>query len=118
MRLLFTVCLALGLSVPGFAAKLPKALDIAVYAASEFDAATTYNALQNCPTCYETNPMVRPFASNPAIFVVLGGSAVGINYTARRLRRAGHGRMALIVQTAAVGLHILAGANNLRKAER
>lgn len=36
---------------------------VASYAASEFDASTTYAALHGCE-CREMNPLLRPFAGN------------------------------------------------------
>ena len=105
------------LSVPARAAQEPhKAtltkLDAAVYLASEFDAATTYHLLRDCGSrCYEANPMVRPFARNPSIFVMAGASAYGVNYFAHRLESGSHRRWAMALRIIAIGIHTFAGAH-------
>lgn len=93
--------------------KLTK-LSMGVYLASEFDAATTYHVLQDCGNrCYEANPMVRPFAHNPGIFVVLGASAYSINYLAGRLENGGHHRWATVLRVVTISMHVGAGAEAL-----
>jgi len=93
--------------------KLTK-LDVGVYLASEFDAATTYHVLQGCGNrCYEANPMVRPFARNPGIFVALGASAYAVNYIAHKLENDGHPRWATTLRVFAIGVHAGAGAQAL-----
>lgn len=89
-------------------------LGAGVYLASEFDAATTYHLLQNCGgRCYETNPMVRPLAGNPSIFVALGASAYAVNYLARKLEGRGHRRWATALRLFAIGVHASAGVHAL-----
>jgi hypothetical protein len=89
-------------------------LDAGVYLASEFDAAATYHLLQNCGSRrYEGNPMVRPFARNPSVFVVLGASAYAVNYLARKLQNRGHRRWATALRVLAIGVHAGAGAQAL-----
>lgn len=106
------------LAVPARAVKKPHLLikvtklDAAVYLASEFDAATTYHLLQNCGSgCYESNPMVRPFAHNSGIFVMTGASAYAVNYFAHRLKNGGHPRWAKALRIFAIGVHTFAGAH-------
>ena len=89
-------------------------LDVGVYLASEFDAATTYHVLQDCGNrCYEANPMVRPFARNPGIFVALGASAYAVNYLAHKLDQDGHRRWSKALRIVAIGVHAGAGAQAL-----
>lgn len=89
-------------------------LEAGVYFASEFDAATTYHLLQNCGSgCYEANPMVRPFARNPSVFVALGASAYAVNFFARKLENHGHRRWATALRVLAIGVHVGAGAHAL-----
>src|SRR5574337_702946 len=84
----------------------PRKLGVGVYLASEFDAGTTYHLLQGCGNrCYEANPMVRPFARNPGIFVALGASAYTVNYIARKLENDGHPRWATALRVIAIGVH-------------
>jgi len=93
-------------------------LDLAVYASSEFDAATTYRAVRSCgAACIEANPILRPIAGNPAIFFALGGTAWLANREARYLREHGHGRWARAVQVLTVGMHVFAGASNIMVAK-
>jgi hypothetical protein len=117
-------CLASALSVIVLAAPAwsvekphwlkPTKLEIGVYLASEFDAATTYHLLQNCSSqCYEANPLVRPLARNPGVFVALGASAYGVNYFARRLENSGHHRWATALRVLAIGVHAGAGVQAL-----
>jgi hypothetical protein len=89
-------------------------LGAGVYLASEFDAATTYHLLQDCGNrCYEENPMLRPFAGNPSVFVVLGGSAYAVNYFAHKLQDRGYRRWAIALRLLAIGVHAGAGAHAL-----
>lgn len=90
---------------------------VASYAASEFDAGTTYAAMQGCQ-CREGNPLLRPFASNPSIFFVLGGQAWATNSAAEDLEQSGHGRWARVLTWGIVAVHVAAGANNLRVMDR
>jgi hypothetical protein len=118
------LCLASALalilfSIPARAVEKPTGskmtkLDAAVYLATEFDAATTYHLLQDCGSgCREANPLVRPFARNPGIFVVMGASAYSVNYIAHRLDDRGHHRWAKAFQILAIGMHAGAGAHAL-----
>jgi len=106
--------MAVMLAAPAFAVEKPhrvKKLSTAVYLAAEFDAATTYHLLQSCGNrCYEANPMVRPFARNPGIFVALGASAYGVNYIAGKLQKQGHPKWAKALKIVAIGTHTGAGA--------
>lgn len=105
------------LAVPARAVKKPHRikltkLDVAVYLASEFDAAATYHLLHTCGSgCYEANPMVRPFARNPGVFAVVGASAYAVNYFAHRMENRSHPRWAKALRIIAIGAHALAGAH-------
>ena len=81
--------------------------------AAEFDAATTYRAM-NSGGVYEANPIVRPFANNAAIFPVLGASAMGANFLASRMKRNDRTKLGRTIQIICIGTHVLAGASNLR----
>lgn len=86
---------------------------VASYAASEFDAGTTYAAMQDC-RCHEGFPLVRPFASNPSIFFVYGAQAWIFNKASERLDETGRPRWARVLIWGIVGAHVAAGTNNLR----
>lgn len=119
MKRSFVTCALalLMLAAPAWAVQKPHKLTklgLGVYLASEFDAATTYNVLQSCGSnCYEANPLVRPFARNPGVFVALGGSAYAVNFLARRLESHGHRRWAKALRVVAIGVHAGAGAHAL-----
>jgi hypothetical protein len=105
------------LAEPAFAVKKPRHilnLSTTVYLSAEFDAATTYHLLHNCASnCYEADPMVRPFARNPGIFVALGASAYAVNYLAGRLKSSGHPKWATALRVISIGAHTSAAAQAL-----
>jgi len=116
-RCLASVVVLFMLAAPAFAMKKPRRvakLSTAVYLAAEFDAATTYHLLHSCGNrCYEANPMVRPFAGNPSIFLALGAGAYAVNYFAGRLKARGHPKWATALRVIAIGTHAGAGAHAL-----
>ncbi len=117
MRTALTIAILLFALPLCAASKKERALDLAVYAASELDGATTYAALRDCGSrCYEANPFMQPVASTPAIFPVMALGAVGVNYLAQRLRTR-HGRIAFALQGAVIGVHLFAGEHNLTAAQ-
>jgi hypothetical protein len=112
--------LLLALAAPALGAEREKQppriekLSAAVYLAAEFDAAVTYHQLRNCGAgCYEANPMLRPVARNPGIFVALGASALGVNYLAGKLKEQGHPKWAKALKVLAIGAHAGAGVQAL-----
>ncbi len=89
---------------------------IAVYASSQFDAATTYHAIRSCPPgyiCREGNPSMRPFAGNVSIFPVMAGSAWAVDYVSRKISP-NHPKLARTVRWITIGGHMVAGFHNLR----
>ncbi len=120
LRAWTSVTLFLALAVPVFGgekAKKPpriEKLSAAVYLAAEFDAAATYHQLRSCGSgCYEANPLVRPIARNPGIFVALGASAFSVNYLAGKLKQDGHPHWAKFLKIVAIGAHAGAAAKAL-----
>ncbi len=115
-----SLVLLLMVAAPLFAEKEKKPhriskLSAAVYVAGEFDAATTYHLLQNCGNrCYEANPMMRPFARNPSVFVAVGASAFTVNYFAGKLKKRGHPRWAKVLKIVVIAAHTGAGVQALR----
>jgi hypothetical protein len=103
-----------GRAVEKPAGKVEKALSAAVVAASEFDAATTYHVLNSSPNVHEANPMLGGMARTPAVFPLLGASAVAVDVVAARIRRNGHPRWARVIKFAAIGVHTFAGFHNLQ----
>lgn len=95
----------------------PKKLSVPLLVAAEFDAATTYNALSNCTTCHEINPLLRPVARTPLVFPALwvaGNVTLDLSrHVSKRHRILGRAMLA-----GAIGLHIFGGVNNIRLAEQ
>ena len=113
--------MALALAVPVHGAKstkkggkLDKALSLAVVAASQFDAATTYHVLNSSPYLREGNPLIGGAAKTPAIFPVLAGTALATDWVASRLKADGHPKAGRAIKFVAIGVHVFAGAHNLR----
>lgn len=112
LLVLFAVSTAHAASLKKIAKPLIKLSTLTVLAA-EFDAATSYRAV-NSGGAYEANPMLRPFAHNATIFPVLGASAVGVNYLSAWLKRSEHKKLGTTLQVLCIGSHVVAGAANLR----
>ena len=109
--------LLLLISLPLCAAtKKQRAMNLTVYAAAEFDGATTVYLLNHCPagvTCNEGNSIMAPVAKSPALLVVMAGSGWAVNRIARKLLDEGHPKYARGLQLFVIGAHVLAGAHNL-----
>ena len=84
---------------------------------AEFDAATTYTALNARPGTYEVNPLLRPFARNASIFPVLLATSVSVNWLARREARHHHPRLARALQLITIADHTACGIHNLNVLE-
>ena len=83
-------------------------------AATIYDIQTTRNVMQRCPTCYEANPIMKPFvASSPAAFSVAVGLSAGGIYGAFKLRKKGV-RYWWVPVAAPLAVHTIAGLNNSR----
>ncbi|HEV2133782.1 MAG TPA: hypothetical protein VGR47_05920 [Terracidiphilus sp.] len=92
--------------------KLESAAGVGVWLAAESDAGTTYAALHACTRCREGDPLMGPLAKTPAVFVMSAAEAWLTVHAACRLRGAGHGRAALALELAAMGLHGWAATHN------
>ena len=116
MKELLTICLLLVAMPLCAASKKQRALDLAVYAAGQFDGETTIYVLNHCPAgvrCFEGNPIVAPVAKSPALLLVMGTSGWAVNRIAQKLRSDGHPKYAKGLQLFVIGAHVLAGAHNL-----
>ena len=109
--LIFALCPLLAAQVQPAATRIPWR-NLAVYAAAEYDAATTYN-LRNCQPCYEANPVMRPFARNISIFPVEAATAWVTNKFSTMLDRSGHERFGRVLQWSVIAAHTAAGSWNL-----
>lgn len=94
----------------------PSKLAIANLIAGQFDAATTYRSLSNCPptwTCWEVNPLFKPFASSPAAFPAMFESDLITNHLLAKLAHR-HKRLSEALMIGSIGLHIWAGYHNMQ----
>jgi hypothetical protein len=95
------------------------ALSIVQHSAAVFDAYSTRQAIANGGT--EQNPLLRPFASSPAIYGATQVAPLLLDYAARRMQLSRHSpirRMWWLPQSAGAAVSICAGVHNMRIAER
>ncbi|MGC2332226.1 MAG: hypothetical protein WA581_12280 [Candidatus Acidiferrales bacterium] len=95
------------------------ALSIAQHSAAVFDAYSTRQAIANGGT--EQNPLLRPFASSPAIYGATQVAPLLLDYGARRMQLSRHGfirRMWWVPQSAGTAVSICAGVHNMHIADR
>ena len=81
-------------------------------AATIYDVNTTLRVLDRCATCYEANPIMRPFVRNTTAAYGAGMSlsAVGI-YGSRRLKEKGS-RWWWVPMIGQIGVHTILGIRN------
>jgi hypothetical protein len=93
------------------------ALAIVEHGAAAFDAYSTRQAVSR--GAVEDNPMLRPFASSPAIYVATQVAPVLFDLMARHMQRSEYPmvrRFWWVPQTASAGLSIFSGVHNLNLA--
>lgn len=94
-------------------------LSVAQHGAAVFDAYSTRQAIANGGT--EQNPLLRPFASSPAIYAATQVGPLVLDYAARRMQLSRHAflrRMWWLPQSTGTAVSICAGVHNLRIANR
>jgi hypothetical protein len=83
-------------------------------AATVYDIQTTRKALQNCASCIEANPIMRPFVgSSPAAFSTSMGLTAGSIYASHKLKSKGV-KWWWIPLAAQIGVHTAMGIRNSR----
>jgi hypothetical protein len=95
------------------------ALSIAQHSAAVFDAYSTRQAIANGGA--EQNPLLRPFASSPAIYGATQVAPLFLDYAARRMQLSSHSfirRMWWLPQSTGAAVSICAGVHNMRIADR
>jgi hypothetical protein len=95
------------------------ALSIAQHSAAVFDAYSTRQAVANGGT--EQNPLLRPFASSPAIYGATQVAPLFLDYAARRMQLSSHAfvrSMWWLPQSTGTAVSICAGVHNMRIANR
>ncbi|HKQ86709.1 MAG TPA: hypothetical protein VJS43_08070 [Candidatus Acidoferrales bacterium] len=95
------------------------ALSIASSAAAEFDAYSTRRSI--AAGNVESNPMMRPFAGSPAIYVAIQASPLVMDYVAFKMQSSHNlflRHLWFIPQTTSTAMSIFAGAHNMSIASR
>lgn len=95
------------------------ALSIAQHGAAVFDAYSTRQAIAAGAT--EQNPLLRPFATSPAIYAATQVGPLVLDYAARRMQLSSHGfvrRMWWVPQSTGAAISICAGVHNMRVANQ
>jgi len=95
------------------------ALSAAQHGAAVFDAYTTRQAVAN--GAVEQNPLLRPFASSPAIYGATQVAPLILDYAARRMQLSHHSlirRMWWLPQSTGAAVSIFAGVHNMGIANR
>jgi hypothetical protein len=94
-------------------------LSIAQHSAAVFDAYSTRQAIASGAT--EQNPLLRPFASSPAIYAATQVGPLVLDYAARRMQLSRHNfvrSMWWLPQSTGTALSICSGVHNMRVADR
>ncbi|HEX4002531.1 MAG TPA: hypothetical protein VHX36_07770 [Candidatus Acidoferrales bacterium] len=95
------------------------ALSIAQHGAAVLDAYSTRQAIATGAT--EQNPLLKPFASSPAMYAATQVGPLVLDYAARRMQLSRNSlirRMWWLPQSTGTAVSICAGVHNLRVADR
>jgi hypothetical protein len=95
------------------------ALSVAQHGAAVFDAYTTRQAIAS--GAVEQNPLLRPFASSPAIYGATQVAPLILDYAARRMQLSHNSfvrRMWWVPQSTGAAVSIFAGVHNMNVANR
>jgi hypothetical protein len=95
------------------------ALSVAGHGAAVFDAYTTRQAVAS--GAVEQNPLLRPFASSPAIYVATQVCPLALDYAGRRMQLSHNSlvrRMWWLPQSTGTAVSIFAGVHNMNVASR
>src|SRR3989344_4360324 len=90
--------------------------------ATVYDIESTYLALGRCETCYEFNPIMRPFveAGKPQLYAVQGLIDAGVIYASYKMKKqdSKFKKVWWVLPVAVTASHLAAGTNNIRIAIR
>jgi hypothetical protein len=90
------------------------ALAVAEHGAAAFDAYTTRQAIAR--GAVEADPLMRPFANSPSIYVAIQLAPLALDYAARRMQRSQNEfvrKMWWLPQTGSTAMCLFSGAHNL-----
>lgn len=94
-------------------------LSVAQHSAAAFDAYSTRRAIASGAT--ESDPLMRPFASSPAIYAATQVGPFVLDYAARKMQLSRNGfirRMWWLPQSTGTAMSICSGVHNMRVANR
>ena len=94
-------------------------LSIVQHSAATFDAYSTRQAVSAGAS--EADPLMRPFAQSPAIYVAIQGGPLILDYVARRMQRSPNNFLRhtwWLPQSASTGLFLFSGVHNLHVANQ
>ena len=80
-----------------------------------YDIESTYFVLDRCATCYEKNPLMRPFveAGRPQLYTIQGSIGAGVIYASYRMKKNGH-KLWWLLPVVLTAAHTVAGIHNIR----
>jgi hypothetical protein len=91
------------------------ALSIIQHSAAAFDAYSTRQAV--AAGAHEDDPLLRPFAGSPAVYLAIQGTPVLLDFAARKMQTSPNPllrRAWWLPQSASTGLFLFSGIHNLR----
>lgn len=106
-------------AVETYASRRWLALSVAQSAAAGFDAYSTRYAVGH--GAIEEDPLMRPFAHSPSIYVVSQLCPVALDFLARRMERSPNAfmrRMWWLPQTTSTGMYLFSGVHNMHVASQ
>ena len=81
-------------------------------ASTTYDVETSFRAFDRCISCYEGNPVLRPFAdSRTKMYVFQSGLNAGLGYTSWQLKKDGS-KWWWVPLVANIGIHVAAATHN------
>lgn len=90
--------------------------------ATIYDIESTYLALDRCETCYEFNPIMRPFveAGKPQLYAIQGLIDAGVIFASYEMKKQDgkFKKMWWVLPVAITATHLVAGTINMRIAIR
>jgi hypothetical protein len=92
-------------------------LSVAQHSAAAFDAYSTRQAIEN--GAVERDPLMKPFASSPAMYAAIQAGPVLLDYAARKMQRSHYDmvrKLWWMPQSASTVMYFASGVHNMREA--
>lgn len=98
------------------------AVNSALIGATIYDVESTYFTLDRCKTCYELNPVMRPFveAGRPSLYAVQGLIDAGVIFASYKMKKqdSKFRKVWWVMPVAVTAGHLVAGTVNMKIAFR